>query len=83
MAELREEANTLKMQWETEKEELNKINEKRSELDQARTQLENAESNYDLEEAAVLRHGTIPKLEKELKELEEKENMMAVWYKKW
>ncbi|MCI0129765.1 MULTISPECIES: ATP-dependent chaperone ClpB [Enterococcaceae] len=73
LAELREEANTLKMQWETEKEELNKINEKRSELDQARTQLENAESNYDLEEAAVLRHGTIPKLEKELKELEEKE----------
>ena len=73
LAELREEANTLKMQWETEKEELNKVNEKRAELDQARTQLENAESNYDLEEAAVLRHGTIPKLEKELKELEAKE----------
>lgn len=72
LAELREEANTLKMQWETEKEEVNKVNDKRSELEQARTQLENAESNYDLEEAAILRHGTIPTLQKELKDLEEK-----------
>ncbi|MGO3733376.1 MAG: ATP-dependent chaperone ClpB [Vagococcus sp.] len=70
LSELREEANSLKMQWETEKEEVNRINDKRSEIDQAKTQLENAESNYDLEEAAVLRHGTIPKLQKELKELE-------------
>ena len=39
---------------------------------QARRQLEDAENDYDLEKAAVLRHGTIPQLEKELKELEEK-----------
>ncbi|MGX7013872.1 ATP-dependent chaperone ClpB [Vagococcus silagei] len=68
---LREETNTLKMQWETEKEEVNKISDKRAEIDQAKTQLENAEINYDLEEAAVLRHGTIPKLQKELAELEQ------------
>ena len=32
--------------------------------------LEKAENNYDLETAAKLRHGTIPRLEKELAELE-------------
>ncbi len=74
LSELREETNTLKMQWETEKEEVNKVNEKRSEIDTAKTQLETAENNYDLEEAAVLRHGTIPKLKQELKELEEKDD---------
>ncbi len=72
LANLREEANLLKMRWETEKEEVNKLSEKRSELDQARHELENAESNYDLERAAVLRHGTIPQLEQEVKELEAK-----------
>ena len=74
LSELREETNSLKMQWETEKEDLNKVNEKRAQIDAAKTQLENAESNYDLEAAAVLRHGTIPKLQEELKELEAKEN---------
>ena len=70
LAELREETNALKMQWETEKEEVNKLSDKRSEIDQAKTALQNAENDYDLEQAAILRHGTIPKLQKELAELE-------------
>ncbi|MGX7059415.1 ATP-dependent chaperone ClpB [Vagococcus humatus] len=72
LAELREEANDMKLRWDTEKEEVNQISRKREELDQARHALEEAESDYDLEKAAVLRHGTVPKLEKELKELEAK-----------
>lgn len=72
LADLREEANQMKMQWETEKEEVNLLSNKRAEIDQAKHELEDAENNYDLERAAVLRHGTIPQLEKELKELEEK-----------
>ncbi|MFC6348154.1 ATP-dependent chaperone ClpB [Vagococcus carniphilus] len=74
LSELREETNSLKMQWETEKEEVDRVNKKRAEIDAAKTQLENAENNYDLEEAAVLRHGTIPKLKQELAELEAKED---------
>lgn len=70
------------MKWETEKEEVNKVSQKRGELEQARRQLEDAENDYDLEKAAVLRHGTIPQLEKELKELEEKMlQMIVVSYK--
>lgn len=70
LAELREETNLLKMRWETEKEAVNQVGNKREELDKARHALEAAEANYDLEEAAVLRHGTIPQLELELKALE-------------
>lgn len=72
LADLREETNAMKLQWETEKEEVNVVSNKRAEIDQAKHELEDAENNYDLERAAVLRHGTIPNLEKELAELEEK-----------
>ncbi|MFK4567747.1 ATP-dependent chaperone ClpB [Enterococcus sp. UD-01] len=72
LADLREEANALKMQWETEKEEVNAVSNKRGEIDKAKHELEDAENNYDLERAAVLRHGTIPQLEQELKQLEAK-----------
>ncbi|MGM0166783.1 chaperone ClpB [Enterococcus sp. AZ135] len=72
LADLREETNAMKLQWETEKEEVNVVSNKRAEIDQAKHELEDAENNYDLERAAVLRHGTIPNLEKELTELEEK-----------
>ena len=54
------------------KEEVNAVSNKRAEIDKAKHELEDAENNYDLERAAVLRHGTIPQLEHELKELEEK-----------
>ncbi|MGK0550675.1 ATP-dependent chaperone ClpB [Enterococcus faecalis] len=72
LADLREEANGMKMQWETEKEEVNAVSNKRAEIDKAKHELEDAENNYDLERAAVLRHGTIPQLEQELKDLEAK-----------
>ncbi|MEO2443308.1 AAA family ATPase, partial [Enterococcus faecalis] len=54
LADLREEANSMKMQWETEKEEVNAVSNKRAEIDKAKHELEDAENNYDLERAAVL-----------------------------
>ena len=73
LADLREQANALKMRWEIEKESANLLRDKRQAIDEARRQLEDAEANYDLEKAAELRHGRIPQLERELKELEAKE----------
>jgi ATP-dependent Clp protease ATP-binding subunit ClpB len=70
LANLREETNLLKMRWETEKEEVNLLSKKRAELEQLRHELEDAENNYDLERAAILRHGRIPELEKELSQIE-------------
>lgn len=71
---LKEEESKLKKSWEAEKEINNKINLKKKELEQARFELDKCENEYDLERAAVLRHGKIPKLEEELKELKENSN---------
>ncbi|MBS4749737.1 ATP-dependent chaperone ClpB [Carnobacteriaceae bacterium zg-ZUI78] len=76
LANLREETNALKLKWETEKEEVNALSAKRQELEQARHELDTAESAYDLETAAMLRHGKIPTLEHELKVLEEKQDAL-------
>ena len=45
------------------------INKKKEELEHKKFELEQAENNYNLEQAAILKHGTIPKLEQELEEL--------------
>ncbi len=62
LAESREKANQLKMRWESEKEDVQKISDKK---------LEEAENNYDLEKAAKLQHAVIPELEKQLAKLEQ------------
>lgn len=71
LAELKEEASQLQLKWDAEKNQVNHLRDKREKLDQLRHELEDAEGRYDLERAAVLRHGEIPALEKELKELED------------
>lgn len=70
LAESRERANKLKMRWESEKEDIQKVSDKKQEIDKAKHDLEEAENKYDLEEAARLQHAVIPKLESELEELE-------------
>lgn len=70
IADLKSSTADMKNQWSAEKESLKKIQEKREKLDQYRRQLEEAENKYDLNAAAVLRHGKIPELEKELAVLE-------------
>ena len=47
----------------------NKIKEKKIEIEKNYKKLSDAENNYNLEEAAKLRHAIIPNLEKELNEL--------------
>ena len=71
---LKEKEKTLRDTWEEEKNLNEKINSKKEEIEKARFDLEKAENNYDLEKAAILRHGSIPKLEKELDELNKKVN---------
>jgi len=59
----------LRTSWEEEKTINEKINKKKEEIENSNFQLEQAENKYDLETAAKLRHGVIPKLNKELEEL--------------
>ena len=55
--------------WNKEKNLNENIKKKKKELEDAKFKLDQAENKYDLEQAAILRHGTIPKLEKELEQL--------------
>lgn len=71
LADLKEKADEMKAKWQAEKQELQVIQEKREQLEKLRRQLEEAENNYDLNKAAELRHGKIPALEKELKNIEQ------------
>ena len=71
--ELKEKETELRKKWESEKKIKDNINKKKEELERARFELSTAENNYDLETSAKLRHGTIPRLEKELQELKNTE----------
>ncbi|KIL50186.1 ATP-dependent Clp protease ATP-binding protein [Jeotgalibacillus alimentarius] len=75
LAELKEQAEVMKSKWESEKQSLVGIQEKKEELDKLRRELDEAENNYDLSKAAELKHGHIPKLEKEITALENEHEM--------
>ena len=70
IAILKKQEEELRQKWEKEKNINDLINRKKEELETAKFKLEQAENKYDLEEAAILRHGTIPKIEKELERLD-------------
>ena len=67
--DLKEKESVLRKNWEEEKTINDKIKNKKGEIDKYTHELEIAENNYDLETSARLRHGVIPKLERELEEL--------------
>ncbi|WP_339232280.1 ATP-dependent chaperone ClpB [Geobacillus sp. FSL W8-0032] len=71
LADLREKANAMKAKWQQEKEALDRVRRLREALERAKRELEEAENDYDLNKAAELRHGRIPQLEKQLKQLEQ------------
>ena len=66
---LKKQEDLLRQKWEKEKNINDLINRKKEELGRAKFDLDVAENKYDLEAAARLRHGTIPKLEKDLENL--------------
>jgi ATP-dependent Clp protease ATP-binding subunit ClpB len=70
LADLKEKVSVMKSQWLAEKESIQKVQDFREKLEAARRELEDAENKYDLNKAAELRHGRIPELEKNLKQLE-------------
>ena len=75
LVKLKGQEKEYKDDWEEEKSLNDKIQAKKKEIERARFELEQAENKYDLETAARLRHGEIPKLEKELEELKQKDEM--------
>lgn len=72
LADLKEKANTLRAQYESEKENIARVRGLREEIEKTKREVELAERQYDLNKAAQLRHGTLPGLEKELAAEEKK-----------
>ncbi|MET3655854.1 ATP-dependent Clp protease ATP-binding subunit [Sporosarcina psychrophila] len=70
LTELKESSAGMREQWDSEKETLRGIQDKREKLDRFRRELEEAENRFDLNKAAELTYGKIPNLEEELHELE-------------
>jgi len=66
---LKDKEQKLRSDWEDERDINSKISKKKEEIEKCIFELEKAEDNYDYEKAAILRHGTLPKLQKELDEL--------------
>ncbi len=72
MANLTEQLHALRLSLESEREPVEAIRRLKQELEQAQGELELAEREYDFGKAAELRHGTIPRLEQQLREMEAK-----------
>ncbi|MEA4815589.1 MAG: ATP-dependent chaperone ClpB [Lachnospiraceae bacterium] len=70
LAKMRDEFNAMKAKWENEKASISKVQKLREEIEAVNGEMEAAERHYDLNKAAELKYGRLPKLQKEL-ELEE------------
>ena len=66
LAEKREQFATLKARWETEKDAIKKVQSLREEMEKCNAEMEQAERSYDLNRAAELKYGRLPKLQEEL-----------------
>ena len=66
---MKQKESELTEAWNREKSINEDIKKKKKELEKLRFELDQAENKYDLERAAILRHGEIPKAEKELEAL--------------
>ncbi len=72
MAELRDEFNSQKAQWDNEKSAVEKLQKLREQIEEMNNQIQKAQRDYDLNEAARLQYGELPKLQKQLEIEEEK-----------
>ena len=72
LAEMRDAFNTQKAQWDNEKHSVEKLQKLREQIEDINKQIQKAKQNYDLEKAAELQYGELPKLQQQL-EVEERQ----------
>ena len=71
LADLRDEFNTQKAQWDNEKHSVEKLQKLREQIEDVNKQIQKARQSYDLEKAAELQYGELPRLQQQL-EIEER-----------
>ena len=72
IAKLKDSFHEMKARWENEKESIGKVQQLREQIEKVSNDITSAENAYDLSKAAELKYGELPRLQKELKEEEEK-----------
>ena len=72
LADLKEEQSEINAQWQSEKEVIDQIRQLKEEINAVNLEIEQAERAYDLNRAAELRHGKLPKLQEQVVEIEQK-----------
>lgn len=68
LAKLKEDNDTMRAQWESEKQTIIEQKGTKQQIEDVRHEIEEAERRYDLEKLAELKYGTLPELEKRLHE---------------
>jgi ATP-dependent Clp protease ATP-binding subunit ClpB len=74
LAKLRKDNDELMKRWNAEKASIVKVREVKKEIGAVKQDMEKAERDYDLNKLAELKYGRLPELQKQLKELEDKNN---------
>ena len=72
LAELKDKFNSAKAQWENEKNAVDRLSKLREQIEEVNSQIQIAQQKYDLNKAAELQYGELPRLQKELEEEEKK-----------
>lgn len=72
LADLRDELNSKKAQWDNEKHSVENLSVLREQIENLNKEIEKAQRNYDLNKAAELQYGELPKLQQQLAVEEEK-----------
>ena len=66
LAELKDTFNSAKAQWENEKSSVEKLSKLREQIEDMNRQIQKAKNDYDLNRAAELQYGELPKLQQML-----------------
>jgi ATP-dependent Clp protease ATP-binding subunit ClpB len=72
LAELKEEASSMKAQWQQEKNALGDVGKLKQQIEEARIEVDRATRSGDLGRAAEIQYGKLPQMEAQLKDIESK-----------
>src|SRR5262249_45902389 len=72
LGDLRAKGDSLKAQWQAEKQTVNRLRSLRQEIEETKREIDKAEREYDLNRAAQLRYGKLAELERKLAAEEER-----------
>ena len=70
LSDMRDQFQSMQAKWENEKDDIGKVQRLREEMEQVNAEIERAERSYDLNKAAELKYGKLPRLKAELEEAE-------------